>query len=387
MTHDVIVVGVGGMGSAAVWHLARRGLRVLGLERFDIPHAMGSSHGVSRIIRLPYYEHPAYVPLLHRAYALWREIEAASGAQLLVTTGSIDAGPEDGALFQGALASARLHGLAARGADRRRGQRALPRLPASRQDARGLPAGGRLIASERASSPMSRRRRRRAPTSTPASGCWAGRRGPAARAWQSRPTGAATRRRGSCSPPAPGWRIFAGPLAGARRARAAGAGLAAAAPARAVRPGPFPGLQPAGRGGPLLRPSRRPRCPASSSAATIISDETGPAETIAPRRRTRRTRRILRAVRRALLPGGRRPDDGAAKLPVHQHAGRALHPRPPPGRSRRSCWRRPAPATASSSAAWSARSWPTLPAAADDPARYRLSVAEPTGAPRLIELS
>ena len=111
MVFDAIVVGVGGMGSAACWHLARRGRRVLGLERFDIPHAMGSSHGVTRIIRLPYYEDPAYVPLLRRAYALWRELEAASGERLLVITGSVDAGPENGAIFRGALASARLHGL------------------------------------------------------------------------------------------------------------------------------------------------------------------------------------------------------------------------------------------------------------------------------------
>ena len=68
MAFDVIVVGMGGMGSAAAWQLARRGQRVLGLERFDIPHAMGSSHGVTRIIRLPYYEDPAYVPLLHRVH-------------------------------------------------------------------------------------------------------------------------------------------------------------------------------------------------------------------------------------------------------------------------------------------------------------------------------
>ena len=81
MNFDVIVVGVGGMGSAACWQLARRGVRVLGLERFDIPHAMGSSHGISRIIRLPYYEDPAYVPLLHRAYALWREAEEATGGE------------------------------------------------------------------------------------------------------------------------------------------------------------------------------------------------------------------------------------------------------------------------------------------------------------------
>jgi sarcosine oxidase len=111
MAYDVIVVGIGGMGSAAAWHLARRGVKVLGLERFDIPHNMGSSHGISRIIRMPYYEDPAYVPLLRRAYELWEEIEQATGEQLLVITGSIDASPEDDALFQGALNSARLHDL------------------------------------------------------------------------------------------------------------------------------------------------------------------------------------------------------------------------------------------------------------------------------------
>ena len=76
---DVIVVGVGAMGSAACHHLARRGSRVLGLERFDIPHAMGSSHGINRIIRLAYYEDPSYVPLLRRAYELWREQVNAKG--------------------------------------------------------------------------------------------------------------------------------------------------------------------------------------------------------------------------------------------------------------------------------------------------------------------
>ena len=65
VTHyDAIVLGVGGMGSSALYHLARRGLRVLGIERYNIPHEMGSSHGLTRIIRLAYYEHPAYVPLL-----------------------------------------------------------------------------------------------------------------------------------------------------------------------------------------------------------------------------------------------------------------------------------------------------------------------------------
>ncbi|MCK8787060.1 N-methyl-L-tryptophan oxidase [Roseomonas sp. NAR14] len=150
MRYDVIVVGIGGMGSAAAWQLARRGRRVLGLERYDIPHAMGSSHGISRIIRLPYYEDPAYVPLLRRAYALWREIEAASGAELLVATGSIDGGPEDGPLFNGALASARLHGLPHEvlTADAVNARFPAYRLPAGTRAV--FQAEGGLIASERA---------------------------------------------------------------------------------------------------------------------------------------------------------------------------------------------------------------------------------------------
>jgi sarcosine oxidase len=108
---DTVVIGVGGMGSAAVYHLARRGKRVLGLERFDIPHSMGSSHGVNRIIRLAYYEHPSYVPLLKRAYELWRELEQSVGEQLLFITGSIDSGPENSQIVQGSRASCEQHGL------------------------------------------------------------------------------------------------------------------------------------------------------------------------------------------------------------------------------------------------------------------------------------
>ena len=99
------------MGSAACYHLARRGKRVLGLERYDIPHAMGSSHGVNRIIRLAYYEHPSYVPLLRRAYELWRELESGFGERLLHITGSVDAGPADSQVFVGSRESCKLHGL------------------------------------------------------------------------------------------------------------------------------------------------------------------------------------------------------------------------------------------------------------------------------------
>jgi len=110
--YDVIVVGVGGMGSATIYHLARRGLRVLGLERYDIPHAFGSSHGVNRIIRLAYWENAAYVPLLRRAYELWRALEAGAGEPLLVITGSLDAGPAGSPVFEGSRRSCELHGLA-----------------------------------------------------------------------------------------------------------------------------------------------------------------------------------------------------------------------------------------------------------------------------------
>ncbi|MGU3467243.1 N-methyl-L-tryptophan oxidase [Methylobacterium sp. C33D] len=110
-TYDVIVLGVGGMGSAACCHLARRGVRVLGLERFDIPHAIGSSHGFNRIIRLAYFEDPSYVPLLRRAYENWRDLEGRFGEQLLFITGSIDAGPEGSAMVEGSLAACRMHDL------------------------------------------------------------------------------------------------------------------------------------------------------------------------------------------------------------------------------------------------------------------------------------
>jgi sarcosine oxidase len=100
------------MGSATLYHLARRGLRVLGLERYDLLHEYGSSHGLTRIIRLAYWEHPSYVALLRRAYELWRELQSLSSEQLLHITGSVDAGPAGGLIFTGALKSSQLHGLA-----------------------------------------------------------------------------------------------------------------------------------------------------------------------------------------------------------------------------------------------------------------------------------
>jgi sarcosine oxidase len=101
--YDAIVVGVGTMGSAALFHLARRGLRVLGIEQFAVAHARGSMHGHSRIIRLAYHEHPGYVPLLRRCYELWRELGGLAGTQLLHLTGSLEIGPPAGPLVNGTL--------------------------------------------------------------------------------------------------------------------------------------------------------------------------------------------------------------------------------------------------------------------------------------------
>ena len=109
---DVIVVGVGGMGSAACYHLARRGgVRVLGLEKFNITHDRGSSHGYSRMIRTAYYEHPDYVPLLHRSFALWKQLEDESLQKILHLTGGLYLGREDGEIIAGSLASSRQHNL------------------------------------------------------------------------------------------------------------------------------------------------------------------------------------------------------------------------------------------------------------------------------------
>src|SRR5882672_6003408 len=110
-SYDAILAGLGAMGSAAAFHLARRGRRVLGLDRFVPPHSLGSSHGQTRIIREAYFEHPAYVPLVQRAYLLWEELERESGQSLLTRTGGLMIGPREGELVAGALRSARAHAL------------------------------------------------------------------------------------------------------------------------------------------------------------------------------------------------------------------------------------------------------------------------------------
>jgi sarcosine oxidase len=108
---DVAVIGLGVMGSAALHHLAGRGLRVVGIEQFAPGHDRGSSHGETRIIRLGYFEHPSYVPLVRAAYPLWRALEQKSGESLLQITGIIELGAPEGALVAGTLRSSRAHAL------------------------------------------------------------------------------------------------------------------------------------------------------------------------------------------------------------------------------------------------------------------------------------
>jgi sarcosine oxidase len=110
-TFDVIVMGVGGMGSAAAFELARRGRRVLGLEQYALGHDLGSSHGQTRTIRTAYYEHPAYVPLVRRAYQRWYDLEQRQGQHLLTEGGLLSIGAPDGEMIRGVRASAQEHRL------------------------------------------------------------------------------------------------------------------------------------------------------------------------------------------------------------------------------------------------------------------------------------
>ncbi|MCI0538018.1 MAG: N-methyl-L-tryptophan oxidase, partial [Verrucomicrobiales bacterium] len=109
---DTLVLGLGAMGAAAAYHLAKSGQRVLGLDRFTPPHTFGSSHGQTRIIREAYFEHPLYVPLVQRAYKLWAELEATYGRRLFLQTGGLMIGPPEGVVFSGARRSAQEHSLA-----------------------------------------------------------------------------------------------------------------------------------------------------------------------------------------------------------------------------------------------------------------------------------
>jgi len=108
---DVTVIGIGGMGSAALYHLAKRGSRVCGVEQFSPGHNLGSSHGDSRMIRAAYHEHPDYVPLVRRAFDHWRQLGDESGKTLLETPGVLMVGREGSKVLRGMRESAMLHGI------------------------------------------------------------------------------------------------------------------------------------------------------------------------------------------------------------------------------------------------------------------------------------
>ena len=111
MSWDVIILGLGAMGSAAAYHLAERGKRVLGLEQFTTPHDLGSSHGGSRIIRQAYWEGAEYIPLVGRAFELWRKLERNAGGDLLHVTGGAVIGARDGDLVRRTLAAAQRYSI------------------------------------------------------------------------------------------------------------------------------------------------------------------------------------------------------------------------------------------------------------------------------------
>ena len=144
---DVVVVGLGIMGSAALSALARRGARIVGIEQYTPAHPFGSSHGKTRVIRLGYFEHPSYVPLARASYALWRELERLSGDRLLTITGIIEIGRPDSALVAGTLAASRQHGLAHEVLDARETMRRFPAFHIP-DDMIGVfqPAGGYVAA-------------------------------------------------------------------------------------------------------------------------------------------------------------------------------------------------------------------------------------------------
>jgi sarcosine oxidase len=129
--YDAIVLGTGGIGSAALYHLARRGVRAIGIDRFHPPHDRGSSHGQTRVIRQAYFEHPVYVPLLLNSYRLWRELEQRTGRRLLHQIGLVEIGPANGVVVPGVLQAADEHRLAVEALTAVEIQRRWPGLRAS----------------------------------------------------------------------------------------------------------------------------------------------------------------------------------------------------------------------------------------------------------------
>lgn len=150
MSPDVVVVGLGVMGTATAMALARRGQRIVGIERFSIGHDQGSSHGDTRIIRLGYFEHPSYVPLLRSAYRLWRELENKTGQRLLCVTGIAEIGLPDSEIIKGTLRASQEHNLPHTVLDARQVMQNLPAFSLPRDYVAVLQPDGGYLFAERA---------------------------------------------------------------------------------------------------------------------------------------------------------------------------------------------------------------------------------------------
>lgn len=146
ITAETIVVGCGGVGSAALYQLARRGVKTVGIDRWEPPHKRGSTHGQTRMIRQAYFEHPDYVPLLLRSYALWETLEAETKRTLLVKSGVLMAGPQGSQILAGVRRSAEQHKLAVEDLTPSEATRRFPALAIPEDfDAAFEPAAGYLF--------------------------------------------------------------------------------------------------------------------------------------------------------------------------------------------------------------------------------------------------
>lgn len=150
MGYDVAVVGLGGMGSAILAHCAARGASAIGIEQFEPAHDRGSSHGKTRMIRQAYFEDAAYVPLVLRAYELWRELERAAGDEILRSTGVLSIGEESSKIIQGTRRAAIDHGLPVESLSQREVKARYPSLELRQDEVALLEIDGGVLDPERA---------------------------------------------------------------------------------------------------------------------------------------------------------------------------------------------------------------------------------------------
>ena len=150
MGHDVAVVGLGGMGSAILAHCAARGASAIGIEQFEPAHDLGSSHGKSRMIRKAYFENPAYVPLVIRAYELWNQLERETGEELLQMTGLLSVGDETSAIIAGTRRAAKEHDLAVEYLSQREVKARYPTLELLKEEVALFETDGGVLNPERA---------------------------------------------------------------------------------------------------------------------------------------------------------------------------------------------------------------------------------------------